>query len=258
MKKLADKTALITGSDSGIGQATAIRFAQKGANVVVVYHRDKESAENTARQVTDAGQEALVVQADVSDPEGAQALFDQALARFGTVDILVNNAGTNGAGKPVAEMPVEEFEQTIRTNLFGPFYMCRLFARHRKERGGKGKIINVTSVHEEIMSPETADYCASKGGLRNLTWTLALELARDGINVNNVAPGMILTPMNQEAIDDPEKRKKQEARIPMKRAGRPEEIAKLALFLASEDADYVTGSTYTMDGGLVRAVGQGA
>lgn len=144
----------------------------------------------------EAGQATLVVEADASDPKGLRTLFEQAMSRFGTVDILVNNAGTNGAKKAVADMEPEEFEQTIRTNLFGPFYMCRLFVRYRKEHGGKGKIINVTSIHEEVVSPQTVDYCASKGGLRNLTWTLALELAEDGINVNNVAPGMILTPMN--------------------------------------------------------------
>ncbi|MGI4865532.1 MAG: SDR family NAD(P)-dependent oxidoreductase [Janthinobacterium lividum] len=258
MKKLAGKAALITGSDSGIGQATAIQFAQEGANVVVVYLHDAAGAEHTRQAVEQAGQQALVVQTDVSDAHQAEALFEQAVARFGTLDILVNNAGVSGAHKPVVDMLPEEFEKTIRTDLFGPFYLARLFARHRKEHGGKGKIVNVTSIHEEVVSPGTADYCAAKGGLRNLTRTLALELAEQGTNVNNLAPGMILTPMNQKAIDDPETRHKAEEKIPMKRAGQPAEIAKLALFLASADSDYVTGSTYVMDGGFMRMVAQGA
>ena len=258
MKKLTGKAALITGSDSGIGQATAIQFAEEGANVVVVYLHDAEGADKTRQAVEQAGQQALVVQSDVSDPKQAEDLFQQAVAKFGTLDILVNNAGVSGAHKPVAEMTPEEFEKTIRINLFGPFYLARLFAQHRQQHGGKGKIVNVTSIHEEVVSPKTADYCAAKGGLRNLTRTLALELAEQGTNVNNLAPGMILTPMNQKAIDDPQKREEGEQKIPMKRAGQPEEIAKLALFLSSADSDYVTGSTYVMDGGFMRQLAQGA
>jgi glucose 1-dehydrogenase len=258
MKKLADKTALVTGSDSGIGQAIAIQFAQEGADIIIVYHTDKESADRTRLKVEASGQRALMVQADVSNPNEVESLFDRVQAEFGVLNILVNNAGVNGAHKPVVDMSIEAFEKTIRTNLFAPFYFCRLFARHRKAQGGQGKIINVTSIHEEVVAPNTADYCASKGGLRNLSWTLALELAEDGINVNNLAPGMVLTPINQQAIDDPKLRHKMEQTIPMKRAAQPEEVAKLALFLASADSDYVTGSTYVMDGGFMRAEAQGA
>jgi glucose 1-dehydrogenase len=258
MKKLAGKVALVTGSDSGIGQAIAVQFAQEGADVVITYHSDQSGAEKTQHSVEQAGQKALIVQVDVSEQVQAERLFEQALKQFQRLDILVNNAGTNGAQKPVAEMLPEEFEKTIRTNLFGPFYLSRLFVKHRKEQGGKGKLINVTSIHEEVVSPGTADYCASKGGLRNLTRTMALELAAEGINVNNIGPGMILTPMNQKAMDDAEVRHEKEQKIPMKRAAQPEEIAKLALFLASEDSDYVTGSTYFMDGGFMRQLGQGA
>ncbi len=155
-------------------------------------------------------------------------------------------------------MKLEQFEDVLRTNLVGPFLFCRAFARGLRKAKSKGKIINVTSVHEDIPRAGAADYCASKGGLRNLTRCLALELAEHGVTVNNLAPGMVLTPMNQEAIDDPEKLKEQVASIPAKRAAKPEEVAELALYLASPAADYATGATFTLDGGLQMNLGQGA
>ncbi|MFD2514020.1 SDR family NAD(P)-dependent oxidoreductase [Pontibacter locisalis] len=258
MDKLKGKVALITGSDSGIGQATAIEFAKEGADVIVCYHSDKDGAEETRKQVEKQNRKSIVLQVDISEEQSVEKLFEQALKKFGTIDILVNNAAVNGSGIKVADMDTEVFDRTIRTNLYGTFFCSRAFIRHRQKEGGKGKIINVSSVHEEIVSAGTADYCASKAGVRNLARTLALELAEDDITVNNVAPGMILTPMNQEAVDDKKAREKSEQHIPMKRAGKPEEIAKVALFLASSDADYVTGSTYFMDGGLSQNVGQGA
>ncbi|WP_206025925.1 SDR family NAD(P)-dependent oxidoreductase [Hymenobacter metallicola] len=258
MQQLQDQVALITGADSGIGQATAIAFAQAGADIVICYHTDKDGAKETLAAVEQAGRRGIVIQADVSENQQVENLFAQAVREFSQLHILVNNAAAPGAKKNVADMEPAEFEKTIRTNLFGPFYFARLFIRHRQQQGGKGKIINVSSIHEEVVSAGTADYCASKGGLRNLTRTLALELAESGINVNNIAPGMIMTPMNQSAVDNPEERREKEQRIPMKRAGQPEEIAKLALFLASADSDYVTGSTYVMDGGFMRMVAQGA
>ncbi|WP_299818328.1 SDR family oxidoreductase [uncultured Pontibacter sp.] len=258
MDKLKGKVALITGSDSGIGQATAIAYAKEGADIVICYHSDKEGAEETLKEVEKLNRKGIVLQVDISDEQKVEQLFEQALKTFGAIDILVNNAAVNGSGINVADMDTEVFDRTIRTNLYGTFFCSRAFIRHRKQKGGKGKIVNVSSVHEEIVSAGTADYCASKAGVRNLTRTLALELAEDGINVNNVCPGMILTPMNQEAMDDKGARKESEKNIPMKRAGKPEEIAKVALFLASSDSDYVTGSSYFMDGGLSQLVGQGA
>ena len=258
MQRLEGKVALITGSDSGIGRATAIEYAQEGANVIVCYHSDQEGAEQTLKEVQSHGAKGTVFKVDISDEQSVESLFDKAIKEYGAIDILVNNAALNGSGIRVADMDTEVFDKTIRTNLYGTFFCSRRFIRHRKEKGGKGKIINVSSVHEEIVSPGTADYCASKGAIRNLMRTLSLELAEDGINVNNIAPGMILTPMNQEAMDNKEVREESEQHIPMKRAGLPEEIAKVAIFLASPDADYVTGSTYFMDGGLSQNVGQGA
>ena len=258
MQKLAGKVALITGSDSGIGKATAIEFAKEGADVIITYHTDKAGAEQTLNEVTNLNRKGVVYQVDVSNEQAVADLFTQAIKEFGAINILVNNAAVNGSGVKVAEMDTEVFDRTIRTNLYGTFFCCRSFIRHRQQNGGKGKIINVTSVHEEIVSAGTADYCASKGAVRNLTRTLALELAEDGINVNNIAPGMILTPMNQEAVDNKEVREEKSQHIPMKRPGNPEEIGRLAVFLASSDSDYVTGSSYFMDGGLSQFMGQGA
>lgn len=258
MEQLKGKVALITGSDSGIGKEIAIAFARAGANIVICYHSDMQGAVQTLQEVEDLGRKGEVYQVDISDEQSVENLFDQALGVFGTLDILVNNAAVNGSGIKVADMDTEVFDRTIRTNLYGTFFCCRRFIRHRKGEVGQAKIINISSVHEEIVSAGTADYCASKAGVRNLTRTLALELAEEGINVNNICPGMILTPMNQEAMDNKEKRKESEQNIPMKRAGMPEEIAKVALFLASSDSDYVTGSSYFMDGGLSLLVGQGA
>ncbi len=256
--RLASKVALITGSDSGIGQATAVAFAEEGADVVVTYLHDADGAAATREQVEAAGRRAIVVQLDIRDEDQVGSAFDQAIAAFGTVDILMNNAGVDASGDDVADLSTDTFDTAIRTNVYGPFFCCRRFIQERKQRGGGGKIINVTSVHQDIPNAGGADYDCSKGAVRMLTRTLALELAPLGINVNNLAPGMVLTPFNQPAIDDPALLEKQVQSIPFKRAAEPSEIARLALFLASSDADYCTGSTFTMDGGLARNLGQGA
>ena len=256
--RLEGKVALITGSDSGIGAATAAAFAKEGADVVVHYLHDSEGAEQTRAAVTAAGRRALVVQADVSEEDQVQAMFDQAVEEFSGVDILMNNAGVDASGKPVAELPTEVWDRAIRTNVYGYFFCCRCFTQLRLAAGGSGKIINVSSVHADNPNPGGADYDCSKGAIRMLTRTLALELAEHQISVNSLAPGMVLTPFNQAAIDDPQLLEEQVQSIPMKRAAEPEEIARLAVFLASADADYVTGSSYVMDGGLMINLGQGA
>lgn len=258
MDRLTDRTALITGSDSGIGQATAIAFASEGADVVVNYLHDERGAHHTREQVEKHGRRAIVVQADVTSEPDVERLFDEAVAAFGTVDILMNNAGVDASGIPVAELPTDVFDARIKSYVYAPFFCCRRFINIRKAAGGRGKIINVTSVHDELPRAGAADYDCGKGGLRNLTRTLALELAPLHINVNNLSPGMVLTPFNQPAVDDPQVREQQVQSIPLKRAAEPEEIARLAVFLASDDADYVTGSTYVIDGGLMQNTGQGA
>jgi len=256
-KKLENKTALITGSDSGIGLAIAIEFAKNGANVIVCYHSKKDRAKEALEEVQQYGK-AILIHLDVSNEKDVEKKMDQVIEEFGGIDILVNNSGVNGSGIPIEEMDTKTFDTTIRTNLYGTFFCSRKFIQHRKGLKKPGKIINISSVHEEINAPGNGDYNASKAGIRNLMRTIALEVAPFGINVNNIAPGMILTPMNQKAVEDVKVRKKAEKNIPLGRAGRPEEIAYLALFLASAEADYVTGSTYVMDGGLMINIGQGA
>jgi glucose 1-dehydrogenase len=257
-KKLDGKIAIVTGSDSGIGQATAIEFAKEGADVAVTWFKDHDGAEETRRQIEAEGRRAIVVQLDQRDPKHVARLFEEVMKKLGTPFILVNDAGKDATGKHVADMPIDDWDNMIRTNLYGPFYCCQLFIRARKAAGGKGKIINITSVHQEIPRAGAAGYDSSKGGLRNLTRTLTLELAPDRINVNNIAPGMVLTPMNQPALDDPAVLEKQVQSIPFKRAAEPREIARLAVYLASEEADYATGQTFTIDGGLSMNLGQGA
>ena len=256
--RLEGKVALITGSDSGIGQATAVEFAKEGADIVVNYLHDADGAEKTRSAVAAEGRQAVIIQADVSDEDAVSALFDKALDAFTSLDILVNNAGVDASGKPVAELSTEVWDRAIRTNVYGYFFCCRRFVQLRLAAGGKGKIINVSSVHADNPNPGGADYDCSKGAIRMLTRTLALELAPHKINVNSLAPGMVLTPFNQPAIDDQELLEEQVQSIPWKRAAEPGEIAKLALFLASSDADYVTGASYVMDGGLMINLGQGA
>ena len=256
--RLTGKVALITGSDSGIGQATAIEFAKEGADVVVHYLEDADGAARTSSAVQAQGRRSLITQADISDENQVARMFDAAVAEFGTLDILMNNAGVDASGTSVAELSTEVWDRAIRTNLYGYFFCARRFARLRLAAGGGGKLLNVSSVHADNPNAGGSDYDCSKGAIRMLTRTLALELAPHKINVNSLAPGMVLTPFNQPAIDDPALLEEQVQSIPWKRAARPEEIAQLAVFLASADADYVTGASYVMDGGLMINLGQGA
>jgi glucose 1-dehydrogenase len=257
-QRLAKEIAVVTGSDSGIGQATAIAFAKEGADVAVTYFHDKEGAEKTKREVEAAGRKAVVVYLDQRDPISVENLFRETREGLGTPTILVNDAGIDATGKPVKDMTLEEWDDSIRTNLYGPFFCCQQFIAGLEDIDQHGTIINITSVHQEIPRAGAAGYDVAKGGLRNLTRTLALELAEKNINVNNIAPGMVLTPFNQQAVDDPDVLKKQVQSIPMKRAAEPEEIANVAVFLASKEACYIQGTTIVVDGGLMQFQGQGA
>ena len=258
MPNLDNKIALITGSDSGMGQAMAEEFAKAGANVAVTFHTDEAGAEESRRRVQAAGRRAIVRHTDVRDEKSVARLFEAVSGELGTPDILVNDAGVGSTGAGVADTTTEEFDRVIKTDLYGPFFCCREFIRRRQSAGGGGKIINITSVHEAIPSPGSAADGAAKGGLLTLTRSLALELAPLRINVNAIAPGLIRTPMTEARTKDPEKMKEQLPNIPWNRPGEPWEIARLALYLASADSDYVTGQSFTIDGGLEMNWGQGA
>ncbi|MDN7024370.1 SDR family oxidoreductase [Methanoculleus sp. FWC-SCC1] len=256
--RLEGEIAVVTGSDSGIGHATAVAFAREGADVAVTIHEDVAGAERTAKEVGDLGRRALLVNLDQRDPKSVEDLFRRVAEELGTPTILVNDAGIDSTGKHVGDMPLEDWDDEIRTNLYGPFYCAREFIRGLAGSDLHGTIINITSVHQEIPRAGASGYCAAKGALRNLTRCLALELAESNITVKNIAPGMVLTPFNQPAIDDPEILREQVASIPQKRAAEPEEIAKVAVFLASREADYIHGTTVYVDGGLMQNQGQGA
>jgi glucose 1-dehydrogenase len=248
--KLQDKHVLVTGADSGIGQAIATLFAQEGADLAIIYHTDRTGAEQTAQCVSAAGRRAIVLRGDVGDPASVSAFFAEARSELGVLDVLVNNAGVGTGGATVDELEDAEVERVIRTDLLGPLYCCREFVRMRRAAGGGGRIVNISSVAQHLPTPESAPYGMAKAGLGSLTRSLSREVAGARINVNNIAPGLIETPMTQGRLDDPQGREHSFSRIPWHRAGQPQEIARLALFLGSDYGDYVTGQTWTIDGGL--------
>ena len=255
MLKLDAKNVLITGASSGIGQAIAIRFAQEGANVAINYRSDAEHAEanrkiaeQSYRDIGKPERKAIVVQADVSNEDQVKAMFQKVLEAFGSLDVLVNNAGIQ---KPQASHEIEmaDFDRVVAVDLRGPFLCAREAIRHFLSRAGGGVILNNSSVHETIPKPKYVSYSISKGGLENMTRTLALEYAGRGIRVNAVGPGAVITPINRAWIDNPKAKAEVESHIPMGRAASPEEIASVFAFLASDDASYITGQTIYPDGG---------
>ncbi len=252
--KLKNKQAIVTGADSGIGQAIAITFGREGASVVVHCRKDGEAAQKTVKQIQDYGGKAVVLEADFSDPKAAQDLFKQAVAAMGSIDILVNNAGLLHTEASSLDTPLDDFIHSLNIDLISGWALCQAAGQHMVQRG-MGSIVNITSVHEDRPLSGSVAYNAAKGGMRNITRTLALELATKGVRVNNLGPGMIATPMVASALDDPEKKKQATERIPMGRPGEPQEIANVALLLASDDSSYVTGSTFFVDGGLLQKSG---
>ena len=255
---LEGRVALVTGGESGIGAACVAAFAAAGADVGVLYHRDERAGAASVAAATGLGRKAVAVQADVGREDKVEAAFDAVTEALGVPNILVNSAGMNMSGVPVSDMSLDQWQKVIDTDLTGSFLTSRRFVRDLKGKSAKGAIINITSIHASVMRAGGADYDAAKGGQSNLTKTLSLEVARHGITVNAIAPGMILTPMNDKALHDADYRDLLTDNIPLQRAGRPEEVAGVAVFLASPAGAYLTGSTVTIDGGLSLLLGQGA
>ena len=254
MGKLDQKVAIVTGSDSGIGRGIALRFAREGAAVVVNYAHNQEKAEEVRQQIEKNQGRCLVIQADVSQYQQAVGLIQQTIEQFGRLDILVNNAGmeTHASFLDVTE---EQFDRVLGIDLKGAFFCAQAAAREMVKQKTAGRIINISSVHEDLPMPQNSPYCCAKGGLRMLTRTICLELAPYNITVNNIGPGAIDTPIDADVKADPKKYQTLLDEIPLHRMGQPDEVAGLALYLASDEAAYVTGSTFFIDGGLMRDTG---
>ena len=249
--RLAGKVAIVTGSGSGIGKAIAIRLASEGATVVVDYRNRPEQALDTKTKAEAAGGKAITVQADVTKLADTQNIVDQAYLQLGRCDILVNNAGIEKRAD-FWDVTEQDYDAVLNVNLKGAFFLTQFFVRRLRDAKLPGRIINISSVHEDMVFPHFSTYCASKGGMRMLMRNLAVELGPLGITVNNIAPGAIATPINKALLEDKPKLDALLANIPLGRMGTPEEVAGLAAFLASDEAAYVTGSTYVIDGGLMR------
>ena len=252
--RLKERVAIVTGAATGMGKATAVALASEGAAVVVDYVGKSQLADETLQKIAAAGAQGISVEADVSDPAQVQKLVEQAVGKFGKLDILVNNAGIEFK-QPFLDFPFDLWQKIIAVDLTGPWLCAQAAARQMVKQGNGGRIINISSVHEDLPMPTNAPYCAAKGGLRMLTRTIALELAPHKITVNNIGPGAIYTPIDKDVEADPNMEKQLMAEIPLGRWGRPEEVAELAVFLASDAAAYITGSTHFIDGGMLRMAG---
>jgi glucose 1-dehydrogenase len=264
MKGLKGKNVLVTGGSSGIGQAIAIRFGEEGANVAINYRKGLAEAQHTEEvihehvekavdscmnRMQEAGVKTLLVQADVSQEAEVQRMFEETMAGLGSIDILINNAGFQIPGDS-HEISVDSFDRVLATNLRGAFMAAQLAIKHFLAADKPGVIINVSSVHQLIPKPRFLSYSVSKGGMQNLTRTLALEYAGRGIRVNGIGPGATVTPINRAWIDDPEKRSQVVSHIPMGRAAEAEEMAAITAFLCTDEAANITGQTIFVDGGL--------
>ena len=249
--RLAGKVAIVTGSGSGIGQSIAERLAQEGADCVIDYRDHVEQAQATADKIHAAGGKAIMVRADVTSIPDCNTLINTAWQELGSCDVLVNNAGVE-KGADFWDVTEADFDFVMNVNLKGAFFLTQAFVRKLRDAKKAGRIINISSVHEDMVFPHFSTYCASKGAMRMLMRDLCVELGPLGITVNNIAPGAINTPINTSLLADKPKLDALLANIPLGRLGKPEEVAGVAAFLASDDGAYVTGSTYFLDGGLIR------
>lgn len=249
MGQFDGKVAIVTGADSGIGRAIALQLAADGATVVVNYAHNQEKAQEVLQSIQQKQGKAIVMQADVSQYQQAMGLIAQTVEHFNRLDIMVNNAGME-IHSPFLDVTEEDFDRVVDVDLKGAFFCAQAAAREMIKRKTPGRIINISSVHEDIPMPKNVPYCCAKGGMRMLARTICLELAPNNITVNNIAPGAVHTPIDADVEADPEKMKALLDEIPLHRMAQPEEIAKLAAYLASDAAAYITGSTYIIDGGL--------
>jgi glucose 1-dehydrogenase len=256
MRGVRGKNVLVTGGSSGIGQAIAVRFAEHGANVAINYLRRPDEAKETADQVhacvakvQQEGVRDVLVGADVSKEDEVVRMVGEAIEGLDGIDVLVNNAGIQ-ISRPSNELSSSDFDKVLAVNLRGAFMCAREAIKHFLEEEKPGSIVNISSVHQLIPKPDYLGYSVSKGGMQNLTRTLALEYAGRGIRVNGIGPGATITPINSAWIEDPVKKEMVESHIPMARAGTADEMAGVTCFLASDDAAYITGQTIFVDGGL--------
>jgi glucose 1-dehydrogenase len=247
--RLAGKVAAITGASQGIGLAIAQKFATEGADIAFCYRSNKAGADEVVAAIQKLGRKAAGYQYDVGKVSDGQQFIADTVAQFGRIDILVNNAGLERRAD-FWDVSEADFDAVLNVNLKGLFFITQGFVKHRMSAKSGGKIINISSVHEELPFPHFASYCASKGGVKMLTRNLSIELAPLGITINSIAPGAIETPINKNLLSDPGKLNSLLENIPLKRLGTPEDVAHMAVFLASEDSSYATGTTFFLDGGL--------
>jgi NAD(P)-dependent dehydrogenase (short-subunit alcohol dehydrogenase family) len=246
-------TAIITGSDSGIGKATAVALARRGHDIGITYSRDEDGANATAQEVCSVGRRAEVRHLDMTQTAEVKPTIDELAGALGGVDVLVNNAGT-GASTPFLEIELAEWRDVLEVDLTGAFLAAQAAARSMVDSGTRGRIVNVTSVHEHVPLEGSAPYVAAKHGLGGLTKSMALELAEHGITVNSVAPGEIATPMTGQEDQDPHA--EQRPGVPLGRPGDAREVAELIAYLASPEASYTTGASYVVDGGMLLMAAQ--
>ena len=248
-KRLEGKVAAITGGNQGIGLGIAQRFIQEGAAVAICYRSDATGSERVAESLRASGGKAIAIQADVSNLADGQRFISETVSQLGELDILVNNAGVEKRAD-FWDVTEADYDFVLDVNLKGLFFMTQAAVRYLMQAKRPGKIINISSVHEELPFPHFTSYCASKGGLKMITRNLSIELAPLNITINNIAPGAIETPINKNLLNDPVKLKSLLENIPLRRLGKPEDVASIAAFLASDESSYVTGTTFVVDGGL--------
>jgi glucose 1-dehydrogenase len=250
--KQADRVAIVTGGDSGIGHAICLALASSGTAITVNYHHNQTAAQNTLQQIQQGGGRGQIVQGDVGLVDDIQTLIDETVKAFGRLDVMVNNAGME-TRTSILDTTEHQFDVVMRVDLKSAFFGCQLAAKEMIKEGHGGRIINISSVHEDWPMPGNIAYCCAKGGIRMLARTAGVELAPHSITVVNVGPGAVNTPIDAATIANPQEKAKLDSAIPIGRVAQPSEIANLVAWLASDEASYGTATTYVIDGGLMQA-----